>query len=287
MSDGVMRRLLCEGDARSPDAPILRAILRGLPVGVEPIGSRGAFVPAIARDPAARALRDGDFPDDPAGWRPHVGIGRWEEGGVLLGWRWRRKEIENYLVDPEVLARTFGWDTPRRMAYDAVLHQALAACAERTAARLALLHLVPRFERPVVRRFDPTLAGETLEAELRRRHRRATQATSRSEEELVARFRALRTACLPGGPCHHPWVMAGKDLAGAFARLRGVRLAFPELLDTGKLGDSVVAALDRAEAPHRWLPEWEALRSEVEAWVGSATAPPPRAPTTCRASGRT
>ncbi|MDP2313422.1 MAG: hypothetical protein Q8P41_10985 [Pseudomonadota bacterium] len=262
------RRLLCEGDDRGPAAPVIRAILRGLPVVVEPRGSRGAFGPAVARDPAARALRDGDFPDDPAGWRPCAGVGHWDEAGVRLGWRWRRKEIENYLVDPEVLTRTFGWDAERRIAYDALLREALAACAERTAARMALLQLVPRFERPVVRRFDPTLAGAELEEELRRRHRRTTQAASRSEEELVARFRELRSLCLPGGPCHHPWVMAGKDLAGAFARLRGVRGTFPELLDTGKLGDSVIAALHRAEGPHRWLPEWEALRAEVEGWVG-------------------
>lgn len=260
-------RLLCEGDERSPDAPLARAILRGVPVTVVPVGSRGALL--AAADDDTRALRDGDFPDDPAGWAPLPGVGAWDEGGRRIGWRWRRKEVENYLVDPEVLARVYGWDAARRRAYDALLGAAIDACAERTAARMALLGLVPRFERRVVRPFDPVLAGDALVAELRDRHRRARQAPARSEDALVARFHALLPLCLPGGPCHHPWVIAGKDLAGAFARIRGAREAFPALLDTRRLAADVIAAVERAEAPHGWLPEWAALRAEVDGWVGA------------------
>ncbi len=271
--------LFCEGDDRSPDAPVLRAILHGLPVDVRPVGSRGIFRQMLLDHPDARALRDGDFPDDPAAWRPDPAAAPWPgesdwqgwSAGRSAGWRWRRKEIENYLLDPEVLGWVMGWSARQQQDYTAVLTDAMHACAERTAARMAILKLLPKFERPVVKPFDPALSGDALLAELRQRHRRARSPTARTEEEIVQRFLSLRPLCLPGGPCWHPWIIAGKDLAGAFARLPGIRGRFPELLDIHLLSDRVgtflgAAARDGARV-WGWVEEWRAVRGEVEGWI--------------------
>ena len=180
--------LFCEGDDRSPDAPVLRAILHGLPVDVRPVGSRGIFRQMLLDHPDARALRDGDFPDDPAAWRPDPAAAPWPgesdwqgwSAGRSAGWRWRRKEIENYLLDPEVLGWVMGWSARQQQDYTAVLTDAMHACAERTAARMAILKLLPKFERPVVKPFDPALSGDALLAELRQRHRRARSPTASS-----------------------------------------------------------------------------------------------------------
>ncbi len=61
-------------------------------------------------------LKDGDFDrdwqapsDQPRPWTKQLGSRRVER----IGWTWARKEIENYLIDPEVVARALG-GMPRR-----------------------------------------------------------------------------------------------------------------------------------------------------------------------------
>jgi hypothetical protein len=264
------RQLLCEGDDRSVDAPLLRELLRGLPVTVVPAASRGALERRADTD-ATKAIRDGDFPTDLAHWLPVPRPRLWHVDGVWRGWIWRRKEIENYLLDPEVLVPTFGWSPERRDAYLSLLDELLHATAERTAARMALVGLLPGFERPVVKPFDPVLSGDALEDALRQRHRRARAATRFDEEELIARFRAFLPLFRPGGPGFHPWVIAGKDLLGAIARIRGIRERFPELVVPARLADAVLAAMRADPEPWRRLPEWSALRGHVDVWT---SAPP-------------
>lgn len=258
--------LLCEGGEGSPDVRILAEILRDLPIELRPSQSRGHLL-READGVDVLALRDGDFPPDPhhpprgPGPRPLLREGRW------CGFLWVRKEIENYLLDPEVLARSFGWwpGSEKERDYPAFLDELLRDCAERTAARMALLDLLPRYERRVVRLIDPALAGAALEADLRERHRRSEGRARRSEAALIERFHALLPLCHPGGPCFHPWVMAGKDLLGAVARQPGVRERFPELIDAGLLVDEVVRALRLDPAPWSWLEEWRLLREALQA----------------------
>ena len=82
--------LFCEGDDRSPDAPVLRAILHGLSIEVRPVGSRGIFRQMLLDHPDARALRDGDFPDDPDAWRPDPAAAPWPGEPDWQGWNRRQ-----------------------------------------------------------------------------------------------------------------------------------------------------------------------------------------------------
>lgn len=261
-------RLLCEGDDGSMDLRILAEILRHLPVQVQASHSRGVLE-RHADGQQTAALRDGDFPEELSRWRPEPRPRRWESGGVWRGWMWRRKEIENYILDPEVMCRSFGWwpGSEKALGYERLLDEVMEDTAERTAARLALLGLLPRYERRVVKPIDPSLSGEALVRDLRERHRRAEGRIRISEDALVERFLALRPLCLRGGPGFHLWVMSGKDLLGGLARLRGVRERFPELIASEAVVEAVVGALRLDPCPWEWLPEWSALREEVGAWV--------------------
>lgn len=260
-----MKSLRCEGDQRSPDVQVLRCILRDLPIDIIPALSRGALL----QETDGAAIRDGDYPTSLLDWTPDPTPRPWRAAEAWRGWMWRRKEIENYLLDPVVLSRTFAWQPERVARYEALLVELLDAVAERTAARMALVGLLPLFERRVVKPFDPILSGDALEDALRERHRRATYPTRFDEDALIARFRALRPLCMRGGPGYHPWVMAGKDLMGAIARVRGIRERFPELVVPDALMRAVVAALQADPSCAAWLPEWAGLRREVAAWAAA------------------
>lgn len=260
-----MRRLLVEGHPHSHDAPLVRAVARGLAIEVVPSATRGAIEAEVDGD-AVRGLVDGDFPASLVYWRPEPAPTRWWARGRRCGWRWRRKELENYWLDGEVLARALGWDDARRADFEGFLAGLVVVAAERTAARVALLGLLDRWDRQVCKPFDPVLAGEALVAALRERHRRAKRPPRFDEEALVERFRAALPALAPGGPAHHPWVIAGKDLFQAAAQAPGVRHRFPELIDARALGARILAALDADPAPWTWVPEWAVLRAELGAW---------------------
>lgn len=106
--------LLCEGiepgekPAQGLDGRLLNKLLAGI-CSVRPRGSKFYMemnVRAARSDGAAGtfALLDGDFryPVPAASAVPEA----WIAGdAALLGWRWSRKEIENYLLDPLVVGR--------------------------------------------------------------------------------------------------------------------------------------------------------------------------------------
>jgi hypothetical protein len=112
--------LLCEGASDSPDVRVLNKLLAGHCM-VEPVGSKFGMdtLILVRRDvnPTATVmgLKDGDFyrewtgpSDQPEPWSKRVSGGRTER----IGWSWARTEIENYLIDPEVVARTLGPKAP-------------------------------------------------------------------------------------------------------------------------------------------------------------------------------
>ena len=100
-------QLLCEGGNNSPDVVVLRNLLIGR-CGVLALGAKygmGSRIiarrEAVGRDDVYGIL-DGDFVnvwkqplDQPVDWKG--------SDGTLFGWRWERKEIENYLIDPVVV----------------------------------------------------------------------------------------------------------------------------------------------------------------------------------------
>jgi len=186
---------------------------------------------------------------------------------ITLGWTWRRKEVENYFIDPDVLAHVFGWDDEQKRGYVERLGVVLDALGNVTAARMALTACAPRKTR-----VDTSVRLDATEDELRE-HLRArvaehNQGAELDEAALLAAFARFTPECRPGGRFreHALEVFAGKNVldklqcTAGFAQLRKPAL-FEKVLDS----------MARHGAPHTLLPEWGALRAAVETWEPPAS----------------
>lgn len=166
--------LLCEGGDNSLDVRLLGQILRGTRVVIEPSGGKDGFTNLIhsrrRSDPRVCGLSDGDFPRSPKTWvAPSNPVPpAWTVGGVVLGWHWRRKEVENYTIDPDIVARVFRWTDVQRDDYSQRLSGLLDALAYPTAARMALTACAPR-KRRVETSVPLGATKDELEAELKQR----------------------------------------------------------------------------------------------------------------------
>jgi hypothetical protein len=122
--------LLVEGDL---DFQVLNAICGGNPtldIG-GPKYSLGQRVRFERKRINACYLRDRDFDFDPPADLSQPAEIR-SKDGVLLGWRWCRHEIENYLIDPELVADATGWD---KTAYVTALGEAARSIRHYQVAR--------------------------------------------------------------------------------------------------------------------------------------------------------
>lgn len=145
--------LLCEGidpgekPAQGLDGRLLNKLLRGV-CPVRPRGSKYYMEMNVrmARSgdvPGTFALLDGDFryPPSPSSPTPEPWFGA---DRVHLGWRWSRKEVENYLLDPAVVERTLPNVAKHGGRYREALARACSAVARYQAARMALSSVRPR-----------------------------------------------------------------------------------------------------------------------------------------------
>lgn len=278
--------LLCEGEDNSPDVRLLHAILRGTGVQVEPSGGKDGFASLIRgrrrQNPGVCGIIDGDFPRDPGAWTeaadpgPRTWTMRHGEKLLVLGWTWRRKEVENYLLDPDVLARTLRWDPATKSQYVAQLERVFDALGHVTAARIALTCCAPRRNRLKTEvRLDAT--KDELEQELRARAADYTRGARLDEKELLDAFERHVPDCLRGGRFrqHALEVFAGKNI---LAKIQNTSGFDSRLKNRHELEERVLDALEHDAEPHAWLPEWAALRSAVETWMPApATEAAPRA----------
>ncbi|WP_437287892.1 hypothetical protein [Sorangium sp. So ce406] len=277
-----MSVLLCEGEDNSPDVRLLHAILRGTGVQVEPSGGKDAFAGLIRgrrrQNPGVCGITDGDFPRDPGAWTvatdpgPRQWTVRHGEKQLVLGWRWRRKEVENYLLDPDVLARALRWDPAAKSRYVAQLERVFNALGHVTAARIALTCCAPRRNRLETQvRLDAT--REELAQELRKKAGEYTDGARLDTDKLLEAFERHVPDCLSGGRFrqHALEVFAGKNILAKIQSTPG--FAFDPLLKSRpELEERILNALEHDAEPHAWLPEWAALRSAVETWIPAAEA---------------
>ena len=134
--------LLCEGIASSPDMRVLGKLLAGR-CEVVPFGGKYGMGSAIkgGREGIGRqsifGILDGDFSKE---WvQPTEVPNQWKASdGIILGWRWERTEIENYLIDPAVVAKALGMSAPQPASYTAALEAARDRLVFYQAARAAL-----------------------------------------------------------------------------------------------------------------------------------------------------
>lgn len=269
--------LLCEGNAGSPDMRVLGKLLAGR-CEVRPFGGKygmGDRVKggreAMGRDTVFGIL-DGDYPgkwDRPAGTpRPWIA-----SDGTVLGWRWERKEIENYLVDPAVVARALGTNAPARADYTAALEAARDRLSLYQAARAALSDRRRRFL-PLSSSFGRErgreghlLPDDTSEDGCREGIRGCIEAYNAGQsvtvEEVDAAFDTLTPEFTVGGARyeHYLAAFAGKDIIWAMdAEIRGFGfdgvLPFRERV--------LVGIQNSTDDIGEWLPEWKALQEAVD-----------------------
>jgi hypothetical protein len=213
--------------------------------------------------------RDFDSPWDPPQSQPRVWDG---SDGVHLGWRWERKEIENYIIDPEVVNRALGASAPPADDYRHELDVARRSVGTYQAARASLATSRRRF-RPMPSAFglprgrDRHIFPNALDEASCRQELRATVAEHHAAQEVrVADVEAAFDVLLPdfaeNGIRFEQYMtaFAGKDLLFAMS---------PSLVHWGFASASVfverilIGITQSADDIANWLPEWAALRAAV------------------------
>jgi len=268
--------LLCEGGNNSPDARLLGKLLAGL-CEIRPMGGKygmGERIKArreVIGENAVFGLLDGDFQEN---WeqpqnRPRDWIIRENENEVQRGWRWERKEIENYLIDPVVIQQALGEQAPDTAVYQQSLESARDEIAVYQAARAALSACRPRF-RDLPSSFGKPRGKEkhTFPDELHEEACRAglqTVVAGHQDSQLVTVEQAIKKfeEMLPefqpdGGRFQHFLsAFAGKDLLWAMNEpLRDMGF-----IGAGAFREKILIGISRTDTNvWEWLPEWRALR---------------------------
>jgi hypothetical protein len=201
------------------------------------------------------------------------------DGGRLwLGWYRERVEIENYLVDPQVVARALGDRAPDEVAWLSELEAVARRLGMYTAARTALTQSRPRFrplpnswgiERGRLRHALPELRGLVdCRQEIRKIVGEYRASQSISAAHVLAQFDQRRGECRPEGARgqHFLVYFSGKDLLCALApALERWGFASPYVFR-----EAVLRGIEHAAEPWAWLPEWESLRIAVQTVSGNS-----------------
>ncbi|MBF0551184.1 MAG: hypothetical protein HQK60_11680 [Deltaproteobacteria bacterium] len=268
--------LLCEGGNNSPDVRVLNKLLSGL-CEVRPMGGKYGMGERIkARREAFKrdvvfGLLDGDFLDQ---WVvPQNKPGPWvSSDGIQLGWRWERKEIENYLIDPQVVSRALGHGAPPTARYGQALRQASDKIAIYQAARTALSVCRRRF-RPLPSAFGPARGREEhpfpddlTEIGCRQGIRQAVETHQDTQtvtvQDVLACFNNYLPDFLVNGvrSQHYLHAFAGKDILWAMdEHLRQYEFAGAMAFREKILQGIRQTSEDIAD----WHPEWRALREQI------------------------
>jgi len=269
--------LLCEGSASSPDARVLNRILLGLGA-IQPLGGKygmGERIKArrdVLRQNTVFGLLDGDFL---AEWetptcRPRPWIG---SDQTVFGWRWERKEIENYLIDPEVVGRSLGQTAPNNGDYQIALERARDRVSTYQAARLALVVHRPRFQ-PMANAFGRErgalghLMPDDFSENTCLEGIRQTVGEHNDQQAIVmsaveSEFQTRRPECETGGArfSHFLTSFSGKDLLHAMSLdLQAFGFESPAVFL-----ERVLRGIDNtSDDVALWLEEWTALRQEID-----------------------
>jgi hypothetical protein len=271
--------LLCEGVAGSPDARILRKLFGGI-CSIEPSGSKHGMDTQVLAWRAATpgsvvaCLRDADLDsewprdrDRPQPWVKKTAGGQ----SVNFGWLWSRTEIENYVIDPNVVAVALGFDAPTQAQCQEILARAAERVSAYTAARVALSmsrisfkSLLSQWDR---RRIPRSLEKSSYRKHLKRLVRQCSQGVAPTEKQVVGRFKDLLREFGENGLRRSDYLhtYSGKDLLIEMsAELPTIGFA-----DFGGLREAILLAIERADQNDviQWVPEWAELRRQMLGFI--------------------
>lgn len=270
--------LYCEGIPKGPDTRVLSNVLSDIRTNIKPVGVKYCLERRIsgARDTESgiqvAGIRDRDFDNDnssPAG-KPRA----WEFESKRIGWTWERKEIENYMIDPEVVKRTLKFEDSQAGDYQKALNESAKRIADYTAARTTLS--LSEIRSPSIincwgeKREDnyhfPKDKGLKLEdcrSKLGSIISRYQKIPGPEEtDKMWECFDRLRKECNPGG-CRFKYFMtffAGKDLLyGMRDKLKKFGFDTPR-----KFCEKILRGMENSsEDVWKWLPEWSELHEIV------------------------
>jgi len=225
-------------------------------------------------------LRDADFDRD---WNAPSDVPEmwWKATGGLpetrLGWRWSRKEIENYLIDPAVVARSLGARAPAPSQYKQILDRAADRLSAYTAARVALTrHRI--YWRPLPNRWGRPRGAERypLPDNLRRKECRRrirwlvkhfASPTPLDPAAVVRAFTAQYQHHVPTTGLwrtHFLHTYGGKDL---LLQMENDLQSF-QYSNSAEFRERILLGIrDTTDDIALWLPEWGALRSAIQVFV--------------------
>ncbi|RLC07574.1 MAG: hypothetical protein DRI57_25715 [Deltaproteobacteria bacterium] len=279
-------RLYCEGVSNGPDAAVLRGILSGFHIRINPVGTKHGLVRRvlgakdISKSVACLRDRDFDFDDDlslsnsPSTWSVKE-----NDKETQLGWYWERKEIENYLIDPEVVKRVFGFTGQQLRKYNETLKKSAKLIAHYTAARITLSHSHRRIlpldnfwgeekddgyhhfpkEKGLKKQDCYSIALKNVQT--------YNECLNVPKESIKEKFEPLCQECNPGGERFENFLtfFSGKDL------LYGMRDSLKKIMSLPASKPLVKLFLNRIlegieetdEDVWTWIPEWEQLRKLI------------------------
>jgi len=266
--------LLCEGGDHSPDIRVFGKLLAGI-CTISPHGGKygmGDRVITRRKDLQRNSIcgiLDGDFTNEWSGQRNEPVEWRSNDGAIFFGWRWERKEIENYLIDPIIVERVFPRSLLNIDAYLGALESARNQIACYQAARTALsTHrvrvkpLCNYFGRPRGRKNHPfpnVFDESHCQSEIRSVVSQYSYSQSVGADAVIASYQIYLNECLSGGSRSNAFLstFAGKDIVWALE---------PWLSSNGFSGpeafiERIVVGIERSiDDISSWLPEWARLK---------------------------
>ena len=270
--------LFCEGGGSSPDAILLNHVLAGTGCEIRPGGGKHELSKRImatrAKGLRSAGIRDRDFDDEESSESlslPQKWSENWDDKEEWLGWQWERREIENYLLDPQVVQKALGDEAPDPRRFEEALTKACTELGFYMAARHTLSSSRRRFERLENRwgrkrgQGKHPLPDERTEKSCRQALKDNLQKWMRGNQvnvnEVMARFESFIPLYQAGGVYYERALtfFAGKDILYTME---------PELTSMGFISplgfrNKVISGIEKAADAWTWLPEWGRLRQEV------------------------
>lgn len=211
--------LLCEGSSGSPDVRVLSKLLSGL-CEIKPLGGKYGMGDSIiarreiqSKDINGKdivfGLLDRDFIEEWHVPNKQPCIWKSKDSQITFGWRWERKEIENYLIDPDVVKKALNQDSFDLRGYCETLEKARDAIAIYQASRIALSVSRVRFK-PLTSSFGPirgkekypfpdSLDEQSCREGIKRTIQNHQQTQTISEKGVMQAFERYKSECNSGG----------------------------------------------------------------------------------------